>query len=84
MSRRGAYNAQLRKENIPTIESFCRDLGLTWRFVNGDWHIRIENVLDVYPTRQRYCWLPDQEWGFYGDYDDLGRIFTKHMEANNE
>lgn len=76
MSRRGAYNARLRKENIPTIQDFCEDAGLTFKFVNGyEWHIRIENVLDVFPTRKRYHNLKTDARGSFEDYDELGRIF---------
>jgi len=43
MSNRGYMNREQRKKHIPIIESFCKDNGLTYKFVNGyEWHIRIE------------------------------------------
>lgn len=75
---KGAWRAIARKQNIPEIQAFCEDMGFTYRFIAGDWHIRIENVLDVYPTRKRYCWLPTGEWGWYNDYEDLGRIMLEN------
>ena len=81
MSRRSAINQQLRKENKPEILEFCKDNGLDYRWVQGDWHIRIENVLDVYPTRKKYFWLPDKQWGEYDNYEDLGQIFANKMET---
>lgn len=77
---RSAWKAKARAENTPEIVAFCEDNGLTWRYVAGDWHIRIENVLDVYPTRKRFCWLKTAEWGWYEDYEDLGRILTAGLQ----
>lgn len=82
MSKNGARNAQLRKEHLPTIKDFCEDLGLAYEFVHGfEWHIRIEKVLDVFPTRNRWHWLPTGERGQFNDYDELGQIF---MERRND
>lgn len=78
---KGYNNALKRKEHIPIIEAFCKDNGLTYTFIHGyEWHIRIERVLDVFPTRMRWCWLPTQERGTIEDYDDIGRIFMERME----
>jgi len=80
MSNRGYMNREQRKKHIPIIESFCKDNGLTYKFVNGyEWHIRIEKVLDIYPTRMRWHWLPTGERGELEDYDDIGRIFLERI-----
>jgi len=79
MSRRGYRNKKLREQNKPEIFQFCKDNSFAIRAVAGDWQFRIENVIDVYPTRKRFFWLPTQEWGSYEDYDDLGRIMLERM-----
>lgn len=81
MSRNGARNARLRAEHLPTIKDFCADHDLEYEFVNGyEWHVRIEKVIDVYPTRNKWHWLPTGERGQFKDYDDLGRIFMERMD----
>lgn len=81
MSNKGATNAYLRKKHLPTIKGFCQDNNLSMEFINGfEWHIRIEKVLDVFPTRNRWHWLPTGERGSFHDYDELGRIFMERLD----
>lgn len=79
MSRHGAYNQYLRNKHKPEIFDFVKDMGLSIKAMQGDWHYRIEDVLDVYPTRKRFFWIPDKEWGWYDDYEHLGRIFLERI-----
>lgn len=80
---KGHRNAQLRKDHLPTIVSFCDDMDFKYKFVHGfEWHVRIEDVLDVYPTRNRWHWLPTGERGGFSDYEELGQIFLERL--NNE
>lgn len=79
MSDRGARNRWLREQHKPEIIDFCKDNGFSFKWIAGDWHMRIEGVLDVYPTRKRFFWLPTKEWGWYEDYDDLGRIMFERL-----
>ena len=52
---RSRINAEKRKKHIPTIKAFCEDLGLEYEFIHGfEWHIRVQGVMDVFPTRNRY------------------------------
>jgi hypothetical protein len=76
---KAAANARARAKNTPEIIDFCTDNGLSYTHINP-YQIRIENILDLYPTTKKYCWLPLQEWGFYTDYDDIGAIMVKHKE----
>jgi hypothetical protein len=81
MSNRGYANAKAREKHIPLIKEFCKDHDLKYKFVNGfEWHIRIEDVLDVFPTRNRWHWLETDERGSFEDYDELGRIFIERIE----
>lgn len=78
---RSRINAEKRKKHIPTIKAFCEDLGLKYDFVHGfEWHIRIENLMDVFPTRNRYHLLKTGERGSFKDYEELGRIFVEYTE----
>ncbi len=71
-------NARRRAENIPEVVAFCEDAGFEWHYVNGQqWQIRVEQVMDVYPTNKKYCWLPTGTWGSYTDYENLGNIFME-------
>jgi hypothetical protein len=80
MSQKSAYHAQLRAEHTPTIKAFCDDLGLKYEFIHGfEWHIRIENIMDVFPTRNRYHLLKTDERGGFSDYEELGRIFETYV-----
>lgn len=73
-------NMSLRREHIPTIKAFCEDLGLEYVFINGyEWHIRVQNVMDVFPTRNRYHLLKTGERGSFADYEELGRIFEEYV-----
>jgi len=72
-----------RAKNTPEVIDFCKEAGLKYKWIAGDWHLRIENVMDIYPGKKRYFFLPTQQWGYYEDYDDLGRIYTSKINAHN-
>lgn len=80
-NNRGANNRYYRAKNTPEVIQFCDDHGFKYRWVAGDWQLRIEDVMDIYPGKKRFFWLPDQEWGFYEDYDDLGQIMFDRMSS---
>ena len=80
MSNKSIRNRHLREQHKPEVLQFCKDMGFSYKWIAGDWHLRIENVLDVYPTRKRYFWLPTKEWGWYEDYEGLGRIMIERMD----
>lgn len=81
MSNKGVHNRRLRRQNVPLIEEFCKELGLNIKYIAGDWHIRIDNKLDVYPTRQRWFWLPTKERGGYKDFEQLQDIDSLELEV---
>lgn len=70
MSNRGHINAEKRKKNLPTVTASVDDLGL-------------DNVSDVFRTRQRYHFIPIDERGSYAD-SELGRILIELMESKGE
>lgn len=77
---RSAHRAWLREQHTPTIVAFCEDLGLRYEKVHGfDWHIRIEGIMDVFPTSNKYHLLKTDERGRFNDYEELGRIFEDYI-----
>jgi len=80
MSRRGAINAGLREKNKPEILDFIDDLKLEYRWIAGDWHLRIENKFDVFPTTRRWFNIVTKYRGDFRDYEDLGRVFFEQMK----
>lgn len=83
MGRKGDRNRRLRKQNIPEVIQFCDDHEFNYEWMAGDWQLRIEEVIDIYPTRKRFFWLPTKEWGWYKDYDDLGKIMSERTSNGN-
>lgn len=80
MSSRGARNAYLRQKHIMIIQDFCDRSGLEWHYVHGyEWHIRIDNVLDVFPTRKRWHCLITDHRGSFSDYEELQDIYFKEV-----
>lgn len=78
--RRSAENWAKRQKNLPTVKAFCEDAGLSYEFIHGfEWHIRIENILDVFPTNKKWHHLPTDERGTYQDYDELGEIILERQ-----
>lgn len=79
---RSRINAEKRKKHIPTIKAFCEDLGLEYEFIHGfEWHIRVQGVMDVFPTRNRYHLLKTGARGQFTDYEELGRIFEEYVNT---
>jgi hypothetical protein len=73
-------NRAARTRNLVGIKEFIEELGLEYRFLAGDWHMRIENKLDVFPTRQRYHVLSTGERGSFTNSDQLGEIVSRLVE----
>jgi len=84
MSKKGAYHASLRAKNKPDIYAFIDDLKLEYRWLAGDWHMRVEGKFDIYPTRKRWFNVVNKARGGFRDYDELGRIFFEQMELTEE
>lgn len=82
MSNRGEMHAEMRKEHLPEIQQFLKDADLKYEFIHGfEWHIRVENAIDIFPTRNRYHILSTDERGSFIDYEDLGRVFLENIES---
>lgn len=80
MSKSGV-NRYKREMNTPTIIAFLEDLCLEWNYVHGfEWHIRVEDIMDIFPTNRKYHLLKNDERGTFNDYEGLGQIFTNYVE----
>ena len=75
MSKRN--NAYLRAQHMPLLLEFLDNEGLRYKWVAGDWHLRIENVFDVFPTSQKWHYIPDDIRGKYTDYESLQKHFME-------
>lgn len=69
--------AQERKENTDKVISLCESNNLNIRFVT-EYQIRIDHIVDVYPTNKKYCYLKDQLWGNYNREIEIKEMIDKH------
>jgi hypothetical protein len=84
-NNRSFINARKRKAHLPEIEQFLQDADLSYSFIHGfEWHIRVENVVDIFPTNKKYHILSNDARGQFKDYEELGQIFIDAMEINKE
>ena len=44
------------------LQDLCEEKGYTMRHIT-DYQVRVNNKLDIYPTRLKYFYLPTKEWG---------------------
>ena len=44
-----------------------------------EYQIRINNILDIYPTNKKYCNLNTKGWGQYENVKDLVKIVSQHV-----
>jgi 6-pyruvoyl-tetrahydropterin synthase len=81
MSNRTRNNYLKRQHHLPEIKDFLNDANLKWEFIHGhEWHIRVEGVIDIFPTRKKYHVLASGARGSFADYDELGRIFLEALK----
>lgn len=66
------------------VKRFCDKYHFTLVTLNNGYQLRIENVLDVYPVRGRWCWLPTGERGGWDNANDLRAIMLKHLPPKLE
>ena len=81
MSRRGEINARKRRQHLPDIKAFLDDLGVEWHYVHGyEWHIRVNGLMDIFPTNNKYHFIKTDQRGEFEDYEELGQIFAEYVE----
>jgi hypothetical protein len=80
MSKNPAVKQRYREARTRMITEFCKKYKFQLVSKNQDFQFRIEDVLDVYPTNGRWCWLPTKEWGDFDGEDDLHDVLMSHLE----
>lgn len=68
-----------RTKRTDEIEHFCSKNGFSLVPLNNGYQLRIENVIDVYPTNGRWCWLPTGERGGFHTTNDLRKVMLAHL-----
>ena len=80
-NNRSFINQRKRKQNLPEIEQFLQDANLDYSFIHGfEWHIRVENAIDIFPTNKKYHILSNDIRGDFKDYEELGQIFLENID----
>lgn len=77
-------NARLRHRHMPLLMEFLDNEGLTYKWIAGDWHLRVERVFDIYPTSQKWHYIPKDIRGRYTDYQSLQDAFMKNYTGEYE
>lgn len=68
-----------RDRRTVMVEKFCAKFDMSLNPLNNGYQLRIENVLDVYPTNGRYCILQTGERGGWDTPADLKRLMLKAL-----
>lgn len=65
--------------NTALVVDFCKQYSLKLDFLNDGYQLRIEDVLDVYPVRERWHWLPDGSRGDWASAEDLRKLMFNKL-----
>lgn len=76
---RGAWRYANFENNTKRIIDFCNKYNLEITFLNNGYQIRIEGLLDVYPVRQKWCWLSTNERGVWYSPEDLRKLLLEKL-----
>jgi hypothetical protein len=68
-----------REQGKCEVDDFCHEHGFSFEFIT-DYHIRIENQLDVFPTNRKFCVVKTQRWGMYNFISEL----LKHLKKDDQ
>lgn len=70
---------QQREMGKCEVDDFCKENKFDFEFIT-EYHIRIENQVDVFPTNRRFCILKNKRWGAYNFINEL----LKHIQHGEE
>ena len=70
-----------RERRTVMVEKFCARFDMSLNPLNNGYQLRIENVLDVYPTNGRYCILQSGERGDWETPADLKKLMLKALPS---
>jgi len=74
----GAWRYAALERNTKAIKEFCKKYRFDLRELTP-YQFRIEEVMDVYPVRQKWHWIETDDRGVWSDLDELKRIFLEHL-----
>lgn len=73
---------EIRSKNLNMgkcqLDDLAKEHGWEVRHMT-EYQIRINNILDVYPTSKKYCNLRTKIWGQYESYKELVKIVGQHV-----
>lgn len=55
-------NKQNLNRNLCKLQDLAEEKGYTLVYISP-YQVRVNNKVDIYPTRLKYCHLPSKEWG---------------------
>jgi hypothetical protein len=74
--------AEWRERRTEIVAKFCSENGLKIEWLNDNYQLRIDGVLDIYPTNGRYHIIKTGERGdWHLSKHDLSDIYTKAVIA---
>jgi hypothetical protein len=68
-----------RNKRTTIVGNFCRQYGFKLEALNHGFQLRIENLVDVYPTNGRYCILRSGDRGDWNTTKDLRQIMLEAL-----
>lgn len=71
-----------RGKRTKIITDFCAKYGMSVNPLNNGYQLRIENLVDIYPTNGRYCILQSGERGGWHNYNDLKELMLRVIPAH--
>lgn len=76
-----AARERWRAKRTKVVEDFCREYNFSLNPLNHGYQLRIENLLDVYPTNGRHCILQTGERGDWETPADLKQLMLKALPS---
>ena len=79
-----AKREMYRRSRTHTLELFCSDFEMTMDTLNRGYQLRVENLVDFYPVKGRYCILKTGERGDWDTAQDLRRVMLKALDKPSQ
>lgn len=74
-----AARERWRNKRTEQINKFAADNVLRLHYLNNGYQIRVEGLVDFYPTNGRYCILQTGERGDFDTFEDMRQIMLKAL-----
>lgn len=70
-----------RGKRTQQVKQFCDKHDMTFNPMNNGYQLRVENLVDFYPTNGRYCILQSGERGDFETINDMKTIMLKALPS---